>query len=434
MSGVEACGPGRVALTALGCKVNWAEMASLAGTLAAAGCEIVAESEPADVRVLNSCTVTLQADATTRQRLRRLRAHDPGAHIVLTGCSVDGNPSTYLRRDAAGEAVLPAGVDAVFANARKAEIAEHVLQLLPAARARRGASAPPRRTRAFIKVQDGCDHSCTYCSVWRARGASTPVAPEMVLDEVLRAEAAGAREAVLTGVDLGSYRHERCRTLAALLTRLLEDTPATLRLRLSSVNTNDITAPLLELAGHPRLCSHWHMPLQSGSDAVLRAMHRGYRRRQYLRVCEELRDRDPDMEFTTDIMVGFPGESEDDHEATLGVVAEAQLLSAHVFRYSSRPGTPAATMPSPTADGVARRRSAEVRRAAQRSGAARRARAVGRDHDVIWESVAAGVARGLTSTYLEVRCDDGGLRRGGADPVTVTAVEGELLRARLRRP
>ena len=428
---IETTRPLRVALTALGCKVNWAEMASLAGTLAAAGCDVVDESEPADVRVLNSCTVTLQADATTRQRLRRLRRDDPGAHLVLTGCSVDGNPDVYLRHDESGAPVLPAGVDAVFANAGKDDIAAHVL-----ARTTVGAAvtAPQRRTRAFVKVQDGCDHRCTYCSVWRARGDSRSVGVDDIVRAVLDAESAGTREMVLTGVDLGSYGRDQDSSLAALLTMLLERTSEHTRLRLSSVNTNDITPQLIDLAAHPRLCSHWHMPLQSGSDAILKAMHRGYRRRQYMRVCDELRQRDPDMELTTDIMVGFPGETDADHAATLDVVEHAQLLSAHVFRYSARPGTPAAAMPSPTGSDVGRRRSAEVRRAAQRTGAARRARAVGREHDVLWESVDGGVADGITSTYLTVRCDDAGPQRGGVDRVRVTGVEGDVVSATLLHP
>ena len=426
--------PLRVALTALGCKVNWAEMASLAGTLAAAGCDVVDDTEPADVRVLNSCTVTLQADATTRQRLRRLRRDDPAAHIVLTGCSVDGNPGQYQRTDAGGAPLLPPGVDAVFANARKGEIAAHVLERAASFTALPAVQAPALRTRAFVKVQDGCNHRCTYCSVWRARGDSTSLPAETVLESVLAAEASGAHEVVLTGVDLGSYGREHRSSLAALLASLLDATGPTTRLRLSSINTNDITPQLIELAAHPRLCSHWHMPLQSGSDAILRAMHRGYRRRQYLRVCEQLRAADRDMEFTTDIMVGFPGETDGDHAATLDIVESTQLLSAHVFRYSARPGTPAATMPGQTGADVARRRSAEVRRAAQRTGMERRHRAVGREHDVVWESLDEGVARGLTSTYLEVLCDDGRAQRGGVDRVRVTGVEGELLRATLLRP
>jgi threonylcarbamoyladenosine tRNA methylthiotransferase MtaB len=428
-----APGPLRVALTSLGCKVNHAEMAELAGRVAAAGCEVVGDDQPADVRVLNSCTVTMQADATTRQRLRRLRRDDPGAHLVLTGCSVDGNPQRYLRRDPAGVPLPVAGVDAVFANDRKDAIADHVLAIAAQRGAVPSTTAPsPLRSRAFIKVQDGCDHACTYCSVWRARGPSRSVDIGEVRRTVMAAAEAGHAEVVLTGVDLGSYGRGCGTTLARLVATLLEDVGDRCRLRLSSVNTNDVTAELIALNGHPGLCSHWHMPLQSGADPLLRAMHRGYRRAAYLRVCAELRALDPDTEFTTDVMVGFPGETGDDHAATLALIAETEMLAAHVFRYSPRPGTPAADLPDGVPDRVARVRSAEVRRAAHASGLRRRLRALGRTHRVVWDRVDDGTAHGITSTYLSVLASaTPETRAGSVCTVVAEALDGDALRARL---
>jgi threonylcarbamoyladenosine tRNA methylthiotransferase MtaB len=421
--------PVRAALTALGCKVNYAEMAELAGRLAAAGIELVGEDEPADVRVLNSCTVTMQADATTRQRISRLRRADPDAHLVLTGCSVDANPGRY-----------PALVDSVFANAEKERIADHVLELAASRLQPRPAGATatvtaPRRCRAFLKVQDGCDHRCTYCIVWRARGGSSR---SLSLDEVLgRADAAlseGHRELVLTGVDLGSWGHERGERLSTLVATLLERI-GDARIRLSSVNANDITPALAELNAHPRLCAHWHVPLQSGSDAVLRAMHRGYRRARYRRVVEALRAADPDTELTTDVMVAFPGETEDDHAATLSLVEEAGFLHCHTFRWSPRPDTPAALLSGRVDDETARRRSREVRRAAARTGLAARRRAVGRRLEVIWERVEDGEARGLSAGWHTVVAAPGPSTVAGAlEEVVVEAVEGEVLRATLRDP
>jgi threonylcarbamoyladenosine tRNA methylthiotransferase MtaB len=422
----------RVSLTALGCKVNYAEMADLAGRLAAGGCEVVSDDQPADVRVLNSCTVTVAADATTRQRLRRLRRADPGVHIVLTGCSVDGNPQTYLRVDTDGNRLVPDGVDAVFANAEKAGIARHVLDLA----SRRGTAAStagvlPARSRAFIKVQDGCDHRCTYCSVWRARGPSRSLPLGEIRDRVARAVDAGHAELVLTGVDLGSYGRG-ARGLAHLVSTLLDDVAGRARIRLSSVNTNDVTTELIHLNGHPQLCSHWHMPLQSGSDAVLRAMHRGYRRAQYLRVCAALRDLDPATEFTTDVMVGFPGESDADHAETVALIEETEMLAAHTFRYSPRADTPAAALGDAVDDATARRRSAEVRRAAALSGRARRARALGSRQQVVWDRIEDGVAHGIGATYLDVVAPaTAGMRVGALDAVFVEALDGDHLRARL---
>jgi len=231
--------PLRVALTVLGCKVNFAEMAELAGKLAACGCDVVPESETADVRVLNSCTVTAQADATTRQRIRRLRRLDPAAHLVLTGCSVDANPGAYT------------AVDSVFANPDKDSIAAHVLAMRPAAE--RSRDAPAMRSRAFIKVQDGCDHRCTYCIVWQARGPSTSVPARTVHDRVRQAIDAGHGEVVLCGVDLGSYGRDIGTNLATLVASLVDVCGSGARVRLSSINANDVSPALIALNGHPRL-------------------------------------------------------------------------------------------------------------------------------------------------------------------------------------
>ncbi|MDQ6855567.1 MAG: MiaB/RimO family radical SAM methylthiotransferase [Candidatus Dormibacteraeota bacterium] len=425
--------PLRVSVTALGCKVNYAEMADLAGRLAAAGCEVVADDRPADVRVLNSCTVTVAADATTRQRLRRLRRADPGAHIVLTGCSVDGNPRTYLTQDPNGQRALPDGVDAVFTNLEKGAITDYVLQIASQRDALASAATDaPLRSRAFIKVQDGCNHRCTYCSVWRARGAAGSVPIADVRDQVARAVGAGHAEVVLTGVDLGSYGREHGTTLAHLTRVLLDDLGARARIRLSSVNSNDVTAELIELNAHPQLCSHWHMPLQSGSDSILRAMHRGYRRAQYLRVCTALRALDASTEFTSDVMVAFPGESDLDHASTLSLIAETEMLAVHTFRYSPRENTPAAELGGRVGDMTARRRSAEVRRAAKTSGRARLQRALGSRQRVVWDGVEAGVAHGIAATYLEVVATaSAATRAGGLDLVEVDGIDGHLLHARL---
>ncbi len=413
--------PLRVALTVLGCKVNFAEMADLAGRLAAGGCEVVPESEHADVRVLNSCTVTTQADATTRQRLSRLRRMDPDAHLVLTGCSVDANPGAYTQ------------VDSTFANRDKELIAEHVLAMTPQRVPGSATGSGAMRSRAFVKVQDGCNHRCTYCIVWRARGDSISVPVEDVRERVRAAIAAGHGEIVLCGVDLGSYGRDCGTDLATLLESLLNSCGSA-RIRLSSINANDVTPALIQLNAHPRLCAHWHMPLQSGSDPVLRAMHRGYRRAQYLRVVRALREMHPLTEFTTDIMVAFPGETDDDHAATLSLVDEVGFLAGHVFRWSPRPGTPASDLSARVDDATARRRSAEVRRATRRTGAASLAQACAMVHEVVWDAVDGTAAHGLTSGYHEIVVDPaGGARQGGLNLVRAETVEGDCLRGTLLR-
>jgi threonylcarbamoyladenosine tRNA methylthiotransferase MtaB len=412
--------PLRVALTVLGCKVNFAEMADLAGRLAAGGCEVVPENESADVRVLNSCTVTAQADATTRQRIGRLRRLDPTAHLVLTGCSVDANPGAYTT------------VDSIFANRDKDGIASHVLAMARAGDPPK--DAPAMRSRAFIKVQDGCNHRCTYCIVWQARGVSTSIPAATVHERVRVAIAAGHGEIVLCGVDLGSYGRDVGTDLATLLASLLETCGERARIRLSSINANDVTDSLIALNAHPRLCAHWHMPLQSGSDRVLRGMHRGYRRAQYLRVAHALREVNPSTEFTSDIMVAFPGETEDDHGETLSLVDEVGFLQGHVFRWSPRPGTPASAIAGRVDEASARRRSGEVRRATRRSGTRSLAGACGRVHEVAWDAVDVDTAHGITAGYHEVIVEGGaGIRQGGLDLVRADAVEGDRLRGTLLR-
>jgi len=414
----------RVALTALGCKVNFAEMADLAGRLAAAGLEVVGEDDAADVRVLNSCTVTLQADATTRQRLHRLRRDHPDAHVVITGCSVEANPGQYEQL-----------ADAVFDNAAKAEIGDYIVSRFPAAAATAEPASARLRSRAFLKVQDGCDHRCTYCIVWRARGGrSRSLTPRDLLRQAENALQAGHRELVLTGVDLGSYGREHGTTLAELLATLLDEV-GDARIRLSSVNANDVSPQLAELNAHPRLCPHWHMPLQSASDEVLKRMHRGHRMAQYRRVVQRLRDADPRTELTTDLMVAFPGETEDDHRRTVAYVEEAAFLHCHVFRWSPRPDTPAATLADRVDDATARRRSAEVRRAAAHAGDARRRAALGTTAEVVWERVESSEARGLTDTWHSVVATPGpGAAPGALQRVRLDAVAGDALRATLLHP
>ena len=320
----------------------------------------------------------------------------------------------------------------MFANPDKGSIAEHVLSMTRPDAAPRG--VPSLRSRAFIKVQDGCNHRCTYCIVWRARGVSSSVPVAAVHGRVRAAIDAGHGEIVLCGVDLGSYGRDVGTDLASLVASLLDACGDRARIRLSSINANDVSDALVALNAHPRLCSHWHMPLQSGSDRVLRAMHRGYRRAQYLRVSRALRAVNPLTEFTTDIMVGFPGETEDDHAETLSLVDEVGFLEGHVFRWSPRPGTPASAIDNRVDDAGARRRSAEVRRATRRSGARALAAACGRVHEVAWDAVEANTAHGITAGYHEVIVTgDMGIRQGRLGFVRADAVEGDRLRCTLLR-
>ena len=326
--------PLRVALTVLGCKVNFAEMADLAGRLAAGGCDVVPEGEHADVRVLNSCTVTTQADATTRQRLARLRRMDPDSHLVLTGCSVDANPGAYTH------------VDSVFANRRQG--------LDRSARAVHGTdSARPVPQLRLKPRRCGRERSsrCRTDATTGARTASSGVRAvtrsafprRIVLERVRAAVDAGHGEIVLCGVDLGSYGRDRGTDLATLLESVLDVVRR--RTHPSQQRQRKRRDPCADPAQRPpapvRALAHAAAERQR-SRAARHASR--LRRRQYLRVVGELRDVNPLTEFTTDIMVAFPGETDDDHARTLSLVDEVGFLAGHVFRWSPRPGTPASDL------------------------------------------------------------------------------------------
>ena len=392
----------RVSLQTLGCKVNFAEMSELGDRLARAG-YTVSDGDgdgDADVCVVNSCTVTAQADRKLRTLVHGLRRRHPQAHLILTGCHVD-NPNP--RASAVGS------VDAAFPNARKREIFDYVtanFAPIPGT-----ASNGFTRSRFFLKVQDGCNHRCTYCIVWRTRGVSRSEDEALLIDRAQQAAAEGYGEVVLTGVDLGAYGRERGRTLASLVRRML-DAIAPARLRLSSINANDFTAELVELTGAPRFCRHLHIPLQSGSDRVLKRMGRLYRRRDYLELVAAVRRQSPDLAVTADVIVGFPGETEADFADTAAVAADASLSGMHVFRYSPRAGTAAPRLGLPVDDPASRERSQRLQVQAEAQRRAYEARFLDRELEVVWDRRLPQRTRGLSDNYITVYAPAGEQRLG----------------------
>ncbi len=406
-----------VSIQTLGCKVNFAEMADLADRLSRSGFTVAEEHHHPDVCVINSCTVTAQADRKVRTLVHGLRRRHPDAHIVLTGCHVD-NP--YPRASAVTSA------DVAFPNARKHEIFDYLVSTFqPGTGAAAGRYA---RSRFFLKVQDGCDHRCTYCIVWRTRGASLSQPDEAIIGRAEQAVAEGYREVVLTGVDLGSYGRDRRESFSDLVTRML-DRIAPARLRLSSINANDFTPALVDLAQHPRFCRHLHIPLQSGSDRVLKRMGRLYRRRDYLQLVASLRQRVPELAITTDVMVGFPDEAEADFADTQAVAREAGFSGMHVFRYSPRAGTAAPRLGLPVDDPVSRHRSHRLQAQAEDQRRDYERRFIGHDLQVIWDRRFPGRIRGLSDNYITVLAADGGQALGALATVRPVAPDAEGLQA-----
>ena len=381
----------KVSIHTLGCKVNFAEMEHLGDRLARAGFTVSESDEDAEICVINSCTVTAQADRKLRTMVHGLRRRHPEAHLVLTGCHVD-NPNPRV-------SAVP-DVDVSFPNSRKGEIFDYLASNFePAASV---GSTTFVRSRFFLKVQDGCDHRCTYCIVWRTRGVSRSEAEAALIDRAQQAVAEGYGEIVLTGVDLGAFGRDRGQRFAPFVQRLLEAI-APARLRLSSINANDITPDLVVLTGATRFCRHLHIPLQSGSDRILKRMGRLYRRRDYLEVVAAIRQQSPEIAITADVIVGFPGETDEDFADTQSIARDAGLTGMHVFRYSPRAGTSAPRLGLPVEDPLSRERSHRLQIQADAQRRTYEARFIDRDLEVIWDRRLPHQMRGLSDNYITVR-------------------------------
>lgn len=300
--------------------------------------EELARQHGADTFVVNTCAVTHEATRQARQAIRRLHRERPDAQIVVAGCAARIDPNAFAAMD---------GVTRVIADEQPNR-----------------ARAASEGTRGFLAVQNGCDHSCTFCIIPAGRGASRSVAPDDVIAEARALIESGKQEIVLTGVDLTSYDADGLR-LGGLVRRLLHETPGLLRLRLSSIDCIEADDDLLiALAEEERLCPHLHLSLQAGDDLILKRMKRRHLRADAIRFCEALRAARPDIVFGADFITGFPTETEDMFAQTLALVEECGLTHLHVFPFSPRPGTPAARMPQVARD-VAKARAARLREAGE---------------------------------------------------------------------
>jgi len=388
----------RIALDSLGCKLNQAEIEQLAREFNGAGCRLVTDVAEADIYILNTCTVTGVADRKSRQRLRLAHRRNPDARLVATGCYAERAPQELAGIE---------GVALVVGNERKLRLRrllEEAGYLPSSGRAQPAESfTVTGRTRAFIRIQDGCRQNCAYCVVPLVRRRESCVPAEQVVAQVGQRVAAGYREVVLTGTEVGAYRHGAV-GLAELLQEILAAT-AVSRLRLSSLQPPEITPELLALWQDPRLCPHFHLSLQSGSDAVLRRMKRRYTAASFRRAVGLIRQAVPEAAVTTDIIVGFPGETGEEHEESIAFCRQAGFARIHVFPYSPRPGTAAARLPG-VADEVKRLRSRQMLALAGASSQRFRERFVGRALPVLWERRTGGSWCGLTGNYLRVYARD----------------------------
>ena len=391
----------RVAIRSQGCKVNLCDELELAAALAARGLEVVPWEAEADVYVVNTCTVTATADRGNRQLVYQAHRRAPEAAIVVTGCSAQVAPE---------EAAALPGVVCVVPTGARAGLADAVAALVPRASVLASAPSAPRaaRARPYVKVADGCDSRCAYCIVPRARGPARSVPAGRVLERLHSLAQAGAAEAVLTAVDLGAWGRDLspAMDLAALLARIELEAPVP-RLRLSSLEPMGITDALLDvLAGSRVLCRHLHVPLQSGDDGVLVAMGRPYDRRAFSALCRRLLDRLPGLCLGTDVICGFPGESEAAYANTVELCADIGFSYLHAFPFSPRPGTPAAALPDDVPHAEKKRRVRELRARSRLARARFAAQRVGSVVEVVVERECAdapGTFSGLTRGYVTAR-------------------------------
>ena len=385
----------RVALDTVGCKLNQAETQLLARQFARAGYELVSAADEADIYILNTCTVTHVADGKCRRLLKQARRRNPGAVVVAIGC--------YAER-AHQELAQIEGVDLVLGNSQKPyllRLLEESGKLSRSAYAHEAPAAPADfRTRAFIKIQDGCNSFCAYCIVPLVRGREKSVPVDQVVAEVGQRVAEGYSEVVLTGTELGSYDYGGA-GLGELLPNILKETELA-RLRLSSLQPQGISPRLIELWHDNRLCRHFHLSLQSGSDAVLNRMKRRYTVDAYQRAVALIRDMVPQAAITADIIVGFPGETEAEFEESFEFCQQMQFARIHVFAYSPRPGTEAALMTGRVEDKVKRERSQRMLALAEESAQSFRQQFLGQTMPVLWEKQTGGVWSGLTDNYIRV--------------------------------
>ena len=409
--------PRTVAFHTLGCKLNFSESSALAEQFRRAGYAVVPFDEGADLYVINTCSVTDFADRKCRQAVRRALRRSPEAHVVVTGCFAQLKPREI--------AAIP-GVDLVLGAAEKFRILEFVEELSKApgkgmvhagditqANSFHEAFSFGDRTRSFLKVQDGCDYKCTFCTIPLARGRSRSDTLENAVARARAIAQRGVREIVLTGVNLGDFgngtaviegRRPRKEALFIDLIRALDEVEGIQRFRISSIEPNLLTEEIIEfVAGSRRFVPHFHIPLQSGSNRILARMRRRYRRELYASRVEAIKKAMPHACIGVDVIVGFPGESDEDFLETYRFLNELDVAYLHVFTYSERPNTPAAAMPDPVSMHLRRERNLQLTTLSDKKRRAFYRRHLGQKREVLFEkSKRPGKMSGYTDNYIRV--------------------------------
>lgn len=393
----------KVFLDTIGCRLNQSEIEIMANQFRFAGHQIVPQSSEADLVVINTCSVTNAAASDSRQKVRQA-ARNSDAHIIVTGCWATLEPEAA--------SVLP-GVENVVSNAQKENLVSQVLNLSPQVfdvepMAREALPGDRQRTRAFIKVQDGCDNFCTFCITRIARGKGVSRKVNQVLDEIKSAFEGGVQEVVISGVHLGSWGKDfdHKMHLRDLIEAILAKTEIA-RLRLSSLEPWDLGENFFSLWEDRRLCPHLHLPLQSGSKRILKQMARNTTPEKYMQIISDARSIVPEIAITTDMIVGFPGESDEEFSETMDLVRAVNFSGGHIFSFSTRPGTAAAKYSNQINGKIRKKRSAVLRAIFMEMTHQYQQKYIGRIVEPLWEhseQLADGhwLMNGLTGNYLRV--------------------------------
>lgn len=422
----------RAAIHTLGCRLNQAESALIAGQLTAAGYEIVPFGAPAELGIVHTCTVTREADAKSRKALRQFIRRNPEAFTVVIGC--------YAELAAGGIAAIP-GVDLIIGNSEKMRLMEHISAakrerplIIQDAIVRevftvdfREADGPPIQRRVNLKIQDGCDTMCSFCIVPFARGRSRSRDMDNLLAEARALVARGAKEVVLTGVNTASYDCNGM-TLYDAVARLGE-IPGLARIRISSIEPAAAPEALLRFMADPQhpLMPFLHVPLQSGSDRILQAMRRPYGREMFLDLLRRAAEAVPGIGIGCDIMVGFPGETDEDFEASCQTFLESPAFYAHIFKYSKREGTAAARMPGQVNPKIAAARSVRLHRLSEQKTRVFQEKRIGEIHSALFESIENGLWTGYTENYLRVAAHSGASLENEIRQVRLTQIAGDVM-------
>ena len=418
-----------VAIETHGCKLNQADSQQLSRRFIEKGCEIVSSDQHYDIYVLNTCTVTHVADAKARQRLRSVRKTNPNSYIVATGC--------YAQRDKNSISEINE-VDLIVGNTGKDSLVDTILSTWDFSSKELGSQhIGPHlnvgKVRSMLKIQEGCNQVCAYCIVPKVRGRERSIPATKLVEDINSLVRKGFREVVLTGTQLGSYGFDLVNFDLTKLIKVILDHTDVERLRVSSLQPQELTERLIRLWDDKRICPHFHIPMQSGSDKILQVMRRRYTAKEYLDAVERIRNSVPHASITADVIIGFPGESEEDFNETFELCRMVSFANIHLFRYSLRPGTSAYYLDSRISDNTKRKRMSLMTELVHLQKERFWNNQLGQICNVLWESTRVQYGKpywsGLTETYIPVQVQNHNDLLNSITPVKLVGLHSEGMKA-----